>query len=568
MQKVIALDIGSYSIKAIEILNTFKSYEITNFYEKIIPTSPTGNSEEATLQSMELIFKENNLDADRIVTALPGQLVSSRILTFNFSDQRKIAKAVISNLEEVVPFNLDDMVIDHHIMGSFGKKTMVLVVMTKKSFLSNFLDLLHKVDIDPRLIDIDSLAFYNLTPFIQHPQDSCYATIDVGHEKTSICVFKDGVLRMFRSINLGGKYITEFLAKDMEVSFDEAQALKHRVSKVLYSGDNGEDLSSEDRFVSERIGEATSTIIKELGRTTYSFKNWDRSPLSQIYLSGGTSLIKNFKELLEEQLEISVDTFTLQGADLQINPSLNQYISLIPQGIGIGLRTVSAVKKQSTINLRRGEFAYVQNYESLIKNSMYVAKIVGVIFLMLFVCYGLKYFIYSKNIHDMKDKYIKGSSAILTGKKNTKPGKVDFKKLVKTTEQDIKKEIDKMKNTVDYFYAETDTSPVIEILKEASKVIPKTLVVEFTEFAFRTEDSGNRVVTIKAETEGYENEAKVLDLLKSIPFLSNVTEVNASSKIGQKNANIIVFTVRADYISKNDKELLGGSSSKPKTTTK
>ena len=564
MQKVIALDIGSYSIKALEILNTFKSYEITNFYEKIIPPSPMGSSEELTLQSMELIFKENNLDADRIVTALPGQLVSSRILTFNFSDQRKIAKAVISNLEEVVPFNLDDMVIDHHIMGSFGKKTMVLVVMTKKSFLSNFLDLLHKVNIDPRLIDIDNLAFYNLTPFIKHPMDSCYATIDVGHEKTSICVFKDGVLRMFRSINLGGKYITEFLAKDMEISFEEAQSLKHKISRVLYSKDQGEDLSGDDRFIAERIREATSIIIKELGRTTYSFKNWDRSPLSQIYLSGGTSLIKNFKELLQEQLEISVDTFTLQGADLQINPNLNQYISLIPQGIGIGLRTVSAIKKQSTINLRKGEFAYVQNYESLIKNSMYVAKIVGVIFLMLFICYGLKYFIYSGNAKDIKDKYIKGSSLILTGKK-TKSDKVDFKKLVKSTEQDINKEIEKMKTTVDYFYAETDSSPVVEILKETSKAIPKSLIVEFTEFSFRTEDSGNRVITIKAETEGYENEAKILDILKNIPFLSNVTEVNASSKIGQKNANIIVFTVRADYISKNDMQLLGGKNPGSKT---
>ena len=34
MQKIIGLDIGSYSIKAVEIVNTINSYEITNFYEK------------------------------------------------------------------------------------------------------------------------------------------------------------------------------------------------------------------------------------------------------------------------------------------------------------------------------------------------------------------------------------------------------------------------------------------------------------------------------------------------------------------------------------------------------
>ncbi len=81
MQRVIGLDIGSYSIKAVEIVNTFKSYEITNFYENVIPRIDGIGIESLAPSCMEQLFVENNLKADRIVTAMPGQFISSRVLT-------------------------------------------------------------------------------------------------------------------------------------------------------------------------------------------------------------------------------------------------------------------------------------------------------------------------------------------------------------------------------------------------------------------------------------------------------------------------------------------------------
>ncbi len=65
----------------------------------------------------------------------------------------------------------------------------------------------------------------------------CFAMVDIGHEKTSVCIIRDGLLRLFRSINLGGRYITEFLARDLETSFTEAQRIKHDISKVFGSED-------------------------------------------------------------------------------------------------------------------------------------------------------------------------------------------------------------------------------------------------------------------------------------------------------------------------------------------
>ena len=186
MQKIIGLDIGSYSIKAVEILNHFKSYEISNFYTKKIPAGV--DHDQAIPSTLEALFRENNLQADKVVTAMPGQYISSRIIPFNFSDSHKIEAAVYSEIEDVVPFDLDDMIIDHQILGTQNKKTLVLVVLTKKVFLEKFLGHLKAVGIDPKIVDVDSLSFYNIAPYLPMEGGKCYGIVDVGHEKTSVCL--------------------------------------------------------------------------------------------------------------------------------------------------------------------------------------------------------------------------------------------------------------------------------------------------------------------------------------------------------------------------------------------
>ena len=389
MQRIIGLDIGSYSIKAVEIVNTFKSYEIANFYENIIPHVDELDPDVVIPACMEQLFQENNLKADRIITAMPGQYISSRVMSFNFADPRKIEAAIMSELEDAVPFNMDDMIIDHQVLGTMNGMTVALAVLTRKNFLRSFLEHLQRINIDPKLVDVDSLAFYKLAPYIEAAPGECCALIDVGHEKTSLCIVQDGVLRMFRSINLGGRYLTEFLARDLETNFSEAQRVKHRVSRVLCDQDSGADLSGDDKMVAERMTLAANAIVKELGRTFYAFKTWEKTPLSRLYVSGGTSRIKNFDIYLQEQLEIPAEPNRIDKTDLQINPDLAKHMAIMPQSIAIGMRAVGSAKRHSQINLRQGEFAFVQNYESILKSSAVAFRVVAAAIVLMCVSYGI-----------------------------------------------------------------------------------------------------------------------------------------------------------------------------------
>ena len=547
MQRVIGLDIGSYSVKAVEIVNTFKSYEIANFYENVIPQIDEVPASTVIPTCMEQLFKENNLEADRIIAAMPGQYISSRILSFNFSDSRKIEMAVMSEIEDYVPFNLDQMIIDHQVLGEVNGKTIALVAMTKKIFLKSFLEHLQRLEIDPKLIDIDSLTFYNLSPYLCQDNDEVAAIVDIGHEKTSVCIVNNGILRMFRAINLGGKYVTEFLARDLETNFNQAMLLKHQVSQVFCDEDRGEGLDKEQYMVAERTTLAMNTLVKELSRTLYAFKTSGERPVGVVYLSGGTSRMKKLSHFLRDHLELDVKMNELDQTTLKISPHLHDRMTILPQSVSIGMRAVTAVKRHTQINLRRGEFAFVQNYESLLRMTSNIFKVMAFALIVLCVSYGAKYFFYNQQINKIRDQYQKELvQAFPEMKRKYRNKNVPFTSLRRDADKKFRGVVTSKTGSIDSFLRVNTSSGALTVLKVISEKLPKNLELNITLYQFSSNSTGGGRLLLKGETNGYDAVSKTLDQLKGIEILSEVKEKSSQAKPGT-DGKIIEFAFQANY---------------------
>ena len=547
MQRVIGLDIGSYSIKAVEIVNTFKSYEITNFYENVIPNVAEFDQDIVIPACMEQLFVENRLEADRIITAMPGQYISSRVMSFNFADPRKIEMAVLAEVEDAVPFNMDDMIVDHQILGTMNGKTVALVVMTRKNFMRSFLEHLQRINIDPKLVDVDSLAFYNLSSYLTMEPGQCCALVDVGHEKTSVCIVQDGVLRMFRSINLGGRYLTEFLARDLETEFSEAQRVKHQVSRVFSEGSGYGDLTGDDQIVAERLTLASNAIVKELGRTFYAFKTWEKSPLQKIFLSGGSTRISHFDTYLQEQLEIPVILNRLDQSELKTSAELSDHMAVMPQSIAIGMRAVSSMKRHSQINLRQGEFAYIQNYESVLRGSAIAFRIVGVALLLLGISYAVMQYFYDKQIEALQVQYLKEYSEVVPeARRQYRGSDVSFSKLRSDAVARLQADVSQKQQAVQLFIEDNAASPALISLREISAALPSELKVDITLFQFNTTQTGEGKLVLRGETDGYASVSSVIENLKRVEIFENLEEKASGAKPGTDN-KVIEFTINADY---------------------
>lgn len=565
MQKILGLDIGSYSIKAVEILNTFKTYKVTKFYEIVIPEIDGVDQSLVGMTAVRQLFHENDIEADRIYTAMMGLLVSMRVINLQNIKKRNVPMIVQNEFESQAPFAIDDVVIDQQVIEVKDGVTSVLAVLCRKDHVEAYLNGLKELEIEPKVIDVDYLAFMNLFPYLQFEGEDaeeteptivgkgkkavpagkgkCRLVLDIGHAKTSMVLFSGGRIVTARTIKMGGRYFTDFLQKSMGVTFNEAQRLKHAVSRIEFNPDARPAPGKEREFaVARQLGMAVTELVKELIRTLHSFKAQERLIPDSILITGGSSAIINLPDFLEQVLEVPVQRVAFDSNKLKIDDPELVRSPTIAQALAVGLRGVPS-KVQSQINLRKGELALVGSYDAVFRQFANISLLVASLMVCLVASYGLRWWLYGRQIDALKNQYRKEVLQIVTTEpkalKNISAGSSwDLKSYSIQSMKIISEEL-KNRETILNQLASRRSAVPLRVLEDVSKAIPKDVMIDVTNFS----TSGNTIV-IEAETDSFSSSEKILEMLKKVSSLQNVERKSQENKPGSEG-KIVKFTVSA-----------------------
>ena len=170
-QRIIGLDLGSRNIRVSIVETTLRTVELVGVDVEpvlqipdaaLVPDSggePEGDDAALLAQRREAARKDARreslvralkslegrgvLDADHVVTSMPGDRVVSRILEFPFSDPKRIAQIIGFELEEHIPFELEDVLVDHCILSSSEDGARVLASAIPMDDVSETLDILN-----------------------------------------------------------------------------------------------------------------------------------------------------------------------------------------------------------------------------------------------------------------------------------------------------------------------------------------------------------------------------------------------------------------------------------------
>ena len=225
-QQIIGLDMGAHSVKATLLRSRLRGFELAGFYQRPVVVDESVSEEDRMARTVEQLLAENRLKADGVVVSMPGLVVSVRIITLPFTDRRKISRVVPYEMEGYLPFSLEEVVISYHILKQAEGKTRLLVVALRKDLLKVHLEALAKVGVVPRVVDVDFMALFSLCQTGLKQTGGCYALLDLGDTKTSVCIVHDGSLGFGRSIPIGGRAVSEAIEEEFDLSYEEAKRLK------------------------------------------------------------------------------------------------------------------------------------------------------------------------------------------------------------------------------------------------------------------------------------------------------------------------------------------------------
>ena len=144
--------------------------------------------------------------------------------------------------------------------------------------------------------------------FIDIEDEESIMFVDVGSESTKIFFEKGGQFKFYRIISLGGNDITSVIERYYNVDRERAEEEKKRL-ELLFEDDNR---TIEEMEVFKEVEDLIAELEDSIKISIDYYKAQENAPsIDRIFLTGGTTLLKGFKQIIEKTFELEVETIDI-----------------------------------------------------------------------------------------------------------------------------------------------------------------------------------------------------------------------------------------------------------------
>ncbi|WP_242346926.1 type II secretion system protein GspL, partial [Anaeromyxobacter terrae] len=235
-QRILGLDLGAHAVKGVLLDSTYRGYAVVDTARVPVQAATEGGPSLVARQAQAVreLLAERGWRPDAVIAAFPGAAASSHVITLPFTDPRRIEQTVGFEVEGQIPFDLDEVAWDWQPLHAHDGKTDLHVAVVRKEELAALVAALAEAGVDPRAVVPAGPAYAALfatgavageaappaEPGAPAPAD---VVLDVGHERTSVCVVAGGTAEAARTFPFGAAQLAR--AASRELGLPEADAL-------------------------------------------------------------------------------------------------------------------------------------------------------------------------------------------------------------------------------------------------------------------------------------------------------------------------------------------------------
>jgi type IV pilus assembly protein PilM len=337
---LVGLDIGSSSIKAVELKESKQGYELVSFgLEPLLQdTVVDGAIMDAPLVAGAIgtIFERQTIKLSSVATAVSGHSVIVKRVSLPLMSEEELYDRIQSEASQHIPFDIADVNLDYQLLESLDSQMDVLLVAVKKDKILNHTNVLAQSGKTPAVVDIDAFALQNCYEMNYDPDPSqTVALLNVGASVMNINIVRGGVPLFTRDVSVGGSQSKDALQKELDLGYEDAERLK--------KGEAIAGVASEHRDTILRS--VSDILILEIQKTFDFFRaTASGENIQRIYIAGGTARVPGLVDLLREEFALPIEEL-YPFRKIIINPgrqSEDQVRELAPRlaiAVGLALRS-------------------------------------------------------------------------------------------------------------------------------------------------------------------------------------------------------------------------------------
>ncbi len=310
MSRFLTLNIGASKATLAEYtLSGKRSLTLTAYGSADMPqldADAAASMDAALVPAIHSIMRENGIKSAPLMLSLSGQMVFPRFAKFPASAPDRLDELVHYEIEQNVPFPIDEIVADHQFLGQTPDgEEAAMIVAAKLDQVTAVTDAVRSAGLKPTLVDVGPMAIYNALLASYPGLNGCNVVLDIGSKTTNLILI-EGAKIYNRSIPVAGNTITKDIAQAFGCSIEEAEQLKLERGYVSLGG-----VVEDEDEITERIAKVIRTVLTRLHAEISRSINFYRSQQggsapSRLFLTGGSARLQQLDEFFSESLQIEV----------------------------------------------------------------------------------------------------------------------------------------------------------------------------------------------------------------------------------------------------------------------
>ncbi|OHA83459.1 MAG: hypothetical protein A2408_02225 [Candidatus Yonathbacteria bacterium RIFOXYC1_FULL_52_10] len=318
----VGFDISDHSIRFAELLETRKGLVLKNYGEYEIPEGIVSSGEIKSVEGLRKVFADlqKELSTKFVMVALPEEhayLLELGMATTKPSDVRSMLEL---QLEEHVPIPPADALFDYELMDAGRVRDGIIDVAVSavhRGLVDSYLETFQGTGLTPTVFEIEPESIARAV--IPEGDKGTYMIMDFGKTRTGISIVNNGGISVTSTVAVGGMSLTRTIAKELAVSLEEAEKIKH---------ERGFARTQENEALFGALMANVSILRDELIR---HYNYWHEHPdahgrrragIEKVILCGGDSNLTGFAEFLSLGLHAPVELARV----MQNVNSLSKYV--------------------------------------------------------------------------------------------------------------------------------------------------------------------------------------------------------------------------------------------------
>lgn len=338
---VLGIDIGTVSIKAVELAKKGETFSIANYgilgttkylnaANQAIQTSSLKISERDATDLLKTLIREMNPKTRLVVASIPSFTSFTTVLDMPLLSSDETSRSVLFQAQQYIPIPIKDVAVEwfsvNQYEGSQGQKFQrILLVGIPNDVVAVYKKIYKNAGL--RLVSIELEQFALVRALKNFFSDAPTLLVDIGAQSTDIAIIEKGMIQEVEQTDYSGVYLTQALAKSLDVSMFRAEELKRRRGLSAFGADSE---------LSTLLLPFLDVIIQETRHAKDVYERRYGKKIEKLMLVGGGSNLIGIEKYFSSQIGLTLSHHSV-FTGFEYPPSIEPAIKGLGNELAIAL---------------------------------------------------------------------------------------------------------------------------------------------------------------------------------------------------------------------------------------